>query len=234
MKTIVAASEREPLFLTTHWSLVVSAADDSAASLETLCQQYWQPIYAVARKQGHDIEAAKDLTQSFFGKLLEKGWLESADESKGRFRTFLVTALKRYLINEWHRENTIKRGRGIHFSEFDTVAAERLAPCERDLSPERLFDRRWALTLLDIALARLKEESGDDFELLKDSLTAGRGEIDYAALAQSLATTEGAARVVVHRLRKQYRAVIRAEIAQTCATDSEVDDELRILMEALI
>ena len=234
MNTVVPKNEKEALFLTTHWSLVLSAADQSEVSLEALCKQYWQPIYAVARRQGHEIEAAKDLTQSFFSKLLAKGWLASAEESKGRFRTFLVTAFKRYLINEWHRENTTKRGGGIHFSEFDTTTSKPLSASEQNLSPEKLFDRRWALTLLDVAIVQLEKESGPDFQILKDSLTAGRGDIDYSALAQSLDTTEGAARVAVHRLRKRYRALIREEVTQTLSSESEVDNELQILMDALL
>lgn len=222
-------------FPMTRWSLVIEAADDVDASLESLCRQYWQPVYAVARQAGHDVEAAKDLTQGFFAKLLEKDWLSSADREKGRFRTFLVTALKRYMVNEWHREHAAKRGGFSESVPLDSETAERVASLEtrRDLSPDALFDRRWALTLLDAALRRLEVEC-PEFEVLKDSLTAGRGETNYADLAVKLGTSEGAARVAVHRLRKRYRAVIRDEVARTVANENEVENEMRALMDALL
>lgn len=222
-------------FPVTRWSLVVEAAGEAEASLEALCRQYWQPVYAVARLAGNDVETAKDLTQGFFAKLLEKSWLAAADRGKGRFRTFLVTALKRYMVNEWHREHAAKRGGFAETVPMDAEMAERVSAMEsrRDLPPDLLFDRRWALALLDAALHRLAEEC-PDFEQLKDCLTAGRGETDYAALATRLGTSEGAARVAVHRLRKRYRAVIRDEVARTVADESEVDHEMRSLMDALM
>jgi RNA polymerase sigma factor (sigma-70 family) len=219
----------------TRWSLVVEAAGDVESSLEALCRQYWQPVYAVARLAGNDVETAKDLTQGFFAKLLEKGWLASADREKGRFRTFLVTALKRYMVNEWHREHAAKRGGFAESVPLDAEMAERVSALEtrRDLSPDALFDRRWALALLDAALHRLEAEC-PEFAILKDCLTAGRGETDYADLADKLGTSEGAARVAVHRLRKRYRAVIRDEVARTVATEAEVENEMQALMNALM
>lgn len=230
----VNSDSGQPLFVTTRWSLVVGAAAEAEESLEALCRQYWQPVYAVARRAGNDVEAAKDLTQGFFALLLRKGTLGQADREKGRFRTFLVTALKRYMINEWHREHAAKRGGLSEIVPLDTELAERVAGDEPELSPEALFDRRWALALLDSALHRLAEESGKDYPVLKDCLTAGRGEIDYASLARQLGSSEGAARVAVHRLRKRYRAVIREEVARTVADESEVDEEMRALMGALM
>ena len=224
-------------FPNTRWSLVLAAAQDAQPSLEVLCQRYWHPVYAVARRSGHDVEAAKDLTQGFFAKLLEKGWLETADQEKGRFRTFLVTALKRYMANEWHREHAAKRGGHATAFSLDTDFAERLETSQsaRELSPDELFDKRWALALLEQAMVRLKEEYvGEHFELLKESLTAGRGEVNYAELGGALGMSEGAARVAVHRFRKRYRAVIRDEVAQTVADESEVEDEMRALMESLV
>jgi RNA polymerase sigma-70 factor (ECF subfamily) len=221
----------------TRWSVVVSAADGAELSLETLCQQYWHPVYAVARHAGHDVEAAKDLTQGFFAKLLEKGWLKSADHEKGRFRTFLVTALKRYMINEWRRDHTAKRGGLVQILPLDTKLAKRIESREgrRALSPDEIFDRRWALALLDQAMQRLQEEwPAEHFEILKPCLTAERGEIDYQELAQRLGSSEGAARVAVHRLRKRYRTVIREEVARTVTDESDVDDEMRALMKALV
>ncbi len=222
-------------FPVTRWSLVIEAAGDVDSSLESLCRQYWQPVYAVARQAGNDVETAKDLTQGFFARLLEKGWLASADRDKGRFRTFLVTALKRYMVNEWHREHAAKRGGFAESVPLDPEMAERVSSLEtrRDLSPDALFDRRWALALLDAALHRLEEEC-PEFGLLKDSLTAGRGETDYAELAVKLSTSEGAARVAVHRLRKRYRTVIRDEVARTVADENEVENEMRALMDALL
>ena len=168
---------------------MVSAAAGADLSLETLCRQYWHPIYAVARHAGHDVETAKDLTQGFFAKLLEKGWLESADHEKGRFRTFLVTALKRYMINEWHHDHAAKRGGLVQILPLDTELAERIEPREgrRSPSPEAIFDRRWALALLDQAMQRLQDEwPAEQFEILKPCLTAERGEIDYEELARRL------------------------------------------------
>ena len=229
--TFVNQREREPLFNTTRWSLVGSAAAEGDASLEALCQQYWQPVYVVARRAGHDVETAKDLTQGFFAKLLEQQWLKVADQEKGRFRTFLVMALKRYMSDEWRKETAAKRGGGQAVLQIDEEFAEQLEVS--DSSPDALFDRHWALALLDTALARLESESGSEFLLLKECLTAQRGEIDYEELAEKMKVKEGAARVAVHRLRKRYRAVIREEVARTVREEDEVQEELEILLGAL-
>ena len=229
--TFVTQREREPLFNTTHWSLVGNAAAEGDASLEALCQQYWQPVYVVARRAGHDVETAKDLTQGFFAKLLQQQWLKVADQEKGRFRTFLVTALKRYMVDEWRKEVAVKRGGGREVLQIDEEFAEQLEVS--DSSPDALFDRHWALALLDTALARLENESGPEFPLLKECLTAQRGEIDYGDLAEKMKVKEGAARVAVHRLRKRYRTVIREEVARTVRVEDEVQEELEILLGAL-
>ena len=229
--TLVTQQGREPLFRTTHWSLVGSAAAEGDASLESLCQQYWQPVYVVARRAGHDVETAKDLTQGFFAKLLEQQWLKVADQEKGRFRSFLVTALKRYMVDEWRKETAAKRGGGQEVFQIDEELAEQLEVSNS--SPDALFDRHWALALLDTALARLENESGEEFLLLKGCLTAQRGEIDYVDLAEKMGVKEGAARVAVHRLRKRYRSVIREEVARTVMAEDEVQDELEILLGAL-
>jgi RNA polymerase sigma-70 factor (ECF subfamily) len=217
--------------------LVGEAAGQAEASLEALCRQYWHPVYAVARLAGNDMETAKDLTQGFFAKLLEKGWLADADRGKGRFRTFLITALKRYMVNEWHREHAAKRGGFAEMVPLDADLAERIGGGEAScgISPDELFDRRWALALLDVALRRLEAEyTAVEFAVLKGCLTAGRGEIDYAELAANLGTSEGAARVAVHRLRKRYRALIRDEVARTVSHENEVESEMRALMDALM
>ena len=225
------------VFPVTRWSVVVSAAAGADVSLETLCRQYWHPVYAVASHFGHDVETAKDLTQGFFAKLLEKGWLDAADHEKGRFRSFLATAFRRYMINEWHREHAAKRGGMVQVLPLDTELAERVEAQEgrRPLSQEALFDRRWAHALLNQAMQRLAEQwPAKQFEILKPCLTADRGEIDYVELARGLDGSEGAARVAVHRLRKRYRAIIREEVARTVEDESDVDDELRALMSALV
>lgn len=224
-------------FPVTRWSLVAEAAGEAEASLEALCRQYWPPVYAVARQAGHDAETSKDLTQGFFSKLLEKGWLADADRGKGRFRTFLITALKRYMVNEWRRDHAAKRGGFAEMVPVEVEMAERIGAVETaaSLAPDRLFDRRWAITLLDATMRRLGTEYPEkEFALLKESLTAGRGEIDYADLAEQLSISEGAARVTVHRLRKRYRALIREEVLRTVSSDIEVEDEMRALMEALM
>ncbi|WP_075090871.1 sigma factor [Haloferula sp. BvORR071] len=222
-----------PLFLTTRWSLVNGAAAQADESLEVLCRLYWQPVYAVARRAGNDVENAKDLTQGFFAMLLGKRSLGLADRGKGRFRTFLVTALKRYMIDEWRREHAAKRGGFVETVPLDADLAEIVGADDGELAPDALFDRRWALALLDAALHRLELETGD-FDALKECLTADRGEIDYAAMSRRLSATEGATRVAVHRLRKRYRQLIREEVARTVADEAEVDQEMRVLMEALM
>jgi DNA-directed RNA polymerase specialized sigma24 family protein len=198
------------------------------------------PLYVAVRRFGHSPEDAKDLTQGFFAKLLEKNWLHAADREKGRFRTFLMVALKRYLTNEWHRGQTAKRGGGFIAVPLDTQLAERLYSDSgaHSLSPEQLFDKRWALTLIESALARIEQEYHDtnrvkEFTSLKPCLTAGRGEIDYGNLATTLNLNEGAARVAVHRIRKRYRSLFREEVARTVTNEAEVEEEIQALMQAL-
>ena len=234
---------RPPLFATTRWSLVAAAGSGSGGSadaLEDLCRIYWFPIYAVVRKSGKSRDDAMDLTQGFFEKLLEKRWLDIADDSRGRFRSFLLTALKRYLANEWHRERSAKRGGGCEFLTLDEGLAERLYATEGESArtPDELFDRRWALAMLDAAMARLDAEYRDagrpeEFARLMPTLTAGRGETDYATLAAANGSTEGAVRVAVHRMRKRFRQMIREEVGRTVTSEEEVDAEMAELMRAL-
>ncbi len=226
-------NEVKGIFMTTRWSLVLSAAEEDSPSLEVLCRQYWQPVYAVIRARGHATEEAQDLTQSFFAKLLEKKWLGSVDKEKGRFRTFLLTALKRFLSNEHERNQAAKRGGGHQIVALGTELGENLSSVEETLTPEQLFDRRWALTLLDAAMVRLKKETEEHFSILWDSLTATRGELNYQELARNLKLSEGAARVAVHRFRKRYKAVIRETVAETVATSEDIENELKILQDAL-
>jgi RNA polymerase sigma-70 factor (ECF subfamily) len=223
---------------------VLAARDDqnidSTRTLEALCQSYWYPLYAFVRRQGRSPHDAQDLTQGFFARLLEKNYLHAVAQEKGRFRSFLLVALKRYLANEWNREHAQKRGGLQTAVEFDTELAERryLGEGALGLPPDRVYERRWALTLLERAMARLRgefEASGrsNDFEHLKGWLTAGRDEISHAQVAAALGMSEGAARVAVHRMRKRFRELFREEIAATVASDEEVEDEVRHLQQAL-
>jgi RNA polymerase sigma-70 factor (ECF subfamily) len=235
-------------FHTTHWSLVVRAQGVSRgldggstlahAALARLCELYWYPLYAFVRRQGHRPHDAQDLTQEFFARLLAKGWLAEVQQDQGRFRSWLLAAMKHFLSNEWDRLKAQKRGGHANVVSIDEATAEgryREEPAEMDTA-ERLFDRRWALTLLDRVLAQLRAEFASDgkgvlFDALKGALT---GEArPYAEIAQELGTSEGAVKVAVHRLRDRYRALIRAEVMQTVATPEETEAELRHLLSAL-
>ncbi len=232
-------------FTTTHWSLVLAAAGRSEdalgrQALASLCQVYWYPLYAFVRRQGHGPHDAQDLTQEFFLRLLDKDYLGDVDRTKGKFRSFLLAALKHFLSKQWARAKTIKRGGGRTLLPLDTLGAEdryRREP-EDNATPDRLFQRRWALTLLDRVLTRLCEEyeaTGKQavFEQLQGCLTRDRDVLPYAALAAKLEMTEAAVKVAVHRLRRRYRGLLRDEIAQTVADPREIDDEIRELFSAL-
>ena len=238
------AGGRRPVFVTTHWSVVLSArkqdSPQSLAALETLCRTYWYPLYAYVRRQGHGPHDAQDLTQEFFARLLQKDYLKAAAREKGRFRTFLIVALKRFLANEWDRLRAQKRGGGQIHLPLDTELAEeryRIEPAE-GATADRVFERRWALTLLERTMTRLRQEfavSGraGEFDHLKACLTAARGDIAYADLATALNMSEATARVAVHRLRKRFREVFREEIAHTVSSPEEVHEEVRYLMGVL-
>ena len=231
-------------FNTTHWSVVLlagqSPAPDADAALDKLCRTYWYPLYAYVRRAGHSPEDAQDLTQEFFARLLEKKYLQFADPDRGRFRSFLLKSLQHFLVNEWVRGQAQKRGGGQKIFSLDEAAAERsyLQQPADQLSPESLYDKRWAMTLLERAMERLGANyaaSGkrDVFDQLKRLLlTEGSGE-SYRQLAGPLGLSEGAVKVAVHRLRQRFREAVRSEIAQTVATPAEVDEELRCLMAAL-
>jgi RNA polymerase sigma-70 factor (ECF subfamily) len=232
----------QPLFVTTRWSVVLAAQDrsssDSAAALELLCRTYWYPLYAYVRGTGHAPDDAQDLTQEFFARLLARDWLRVVLPGKGRFRTFLLVAMKRFLTNEWHRGTRQKRGGGQQPLSLDTAEAEHRFAAEPPLAPDELYDRRWAMTLLDESLARLEREfchagRKHEFDCLKEWLTADRGSIPYARIVATLATTEGAARVAVHRLRKRFRELFRQSIAETVDGAGDVDAELRHLVAIL-
>jgi RNA polymerase sigma-70 factor (ECF subfamily) len=231
-------------FVTTHWSLVMAAGQrgspESAAALVALCSTYWYPLYAFVRRQGYRIEDAQDLTQAFFAKLLEKNYIGDADQQRGRFRSFLLTSLKHFLANERDYARAQKRGGGRPVISLDFESAEsryRHEPADM-MTPERLFERRWALTLLDRALNRLQDEYAAAgnlplFERLKEFLTAEKGATPYRAVAHQAGMTEGAVKVAVHRLRKRYRALLEDEIAQTVSRAEDVQDELHQLVTSL-
>ena len=233
-----------PAFVTTHWSLVVSAGRNDTPhardALEKLCRSYWFPIYAFVRRQGHNPHDAQDLTQEFFARLLEKKQLAGADPARGRFRSFLLASLKHFLANEWDKAKAQKRGGGQALIPIDVAAAETTCGIEPadHLTADKIFERRWALTLLEQVLGRLRAEYVCDdreklFEQLKPTLTEASRTVAYAEIATRLGTTEGAVKVAVHRLRQRYREVLRAEIADTVASPGEVDDEIRNLFAAL-
>jgi len=232
------------VFATTHWSVVLTAARSDTtraqAALEHLCRTYWYPLYAYARRRGHAPPDAQDLTQEFFARLLAGNWLAAADRRRGRFRTFLLSAMQHFLANEWHRAHAQKRG-GCHATlSLDDDTAERryqLEPVD-NATPEFLFERGWALALLNDVLARLEAEYARDgkaawMEAMRPVLTADRDAIDYGEIAGRLGLTETAARVAAHRLRQRYRRMIRAEVANTVAASDEVEQEMRHLFQAL-
>jgi RNA polymerase sigma-70 factor (ECF subfamily) len=239
-----SGSARPRRFATTRWTMVLTArrstSPDADRALEELCRAYWYPLYAYARRRGHAREDAEDLTQAFFARLLEKDYLQAASRAKGRFRTFLLMAFQRFLANEWDRARAQKRGGGRAVLPLDAETAERRYQIEPvdELSADRIFERRWALTLIDETMARLRQEfvAADrtgEFERLKSFLTADRDTIPYAELAVTLGQPEGALRVAVHRLRRRFRELFRLEIAQTVASPAEIDSELRHLLAAL-
>ena len=218
-------------FATTRWSVVLAAGHRTAGgrdSFASLCQSYWFPLYAYVRRRGHAPEDAQDLTQAFFTRLMEKNWVAAADQTKGRFRSFLLTAMKHFLADEWDRERAQKRGGGIAPLALELATAEAQyarEPVDAE-TPERIFERRWALTLLDQVLARLRAEYERDgkaalFEALHPTLVGERTAQPYAELARSLDSSEAAIKSAVHRLRQRYRQLLREEIAGT------VDDRHR-------
>jgi len=231
-------------FALTHWSVVLAAgrSDSTHArtALEKLCRTYWQPIYAFVRRQGRRPHDAQDLTQEFFARLLEKKSLADVDRAKGRFRSFLLASLKHFLANEWDKARAEKRGGGQVLIPIDAHAAETsygVDPAD-NVTAEKIFERRWALILLDHVLQRLRDEYFGDgkerlFEQLKVTLTEASRSVPYAEIATRLEMTEGAVKVAVHRLRQRYRELLRAEIAETVPSPGEVEDEIRNLFAAL-
>lgn len=231
-------------FTTTHWSLVLAAGDyDSEVArdaLARLCTAYWVPVFAFVRRQGYPVEDAQDLTQAFFARVLEKNDFAAADRSRGRFRTFLLTACQHFLSNERDRERALKRGGGSVPLSIDAATAEAryASAMAHEETPERLYERQWAMALLASVLRELGGEfaaSGSErlFERLSPFLTFDAGGDPYASVAEELGMTVGAVKVAVHRLRKRYRNLLRARVADTVAAKEEVDDEIRHLLQSL-
>ena len=229
-------------FATTHWSVVLRASKDCAAqeeALEELCKNYWKPLYGYVRRKGHTQEEAQDLTQGFFERLLEKSWLSDVDPHRARFRSFLLMMITRYMSNEFHRGQTQKRGgRQFHLPIHLDGLEDQIPSNEGAFSPEQEFDRRWALTLLDRALGRLRSESSEAgrialFQQLCPFLSAEAEPGDYLRLAQALQMSPGGVGVAVHRLRHRYRELVRAEVMETLSDPQDTDQEMEHLFAAL-
>lgn len=231
---------QRPAFLTTHWSVVLSAQNpespQSAEALSKLCSTYWFPLYAFVRRQGRSPHDAQDLTQEFFSRLLEKDYLKSAAREKGKFRTFLLVALKRFLANDWDRQHAEKRGGFAPVVSIDQELAESRFESEpsHNQQPDVLFDRQWAMTLLEHTMKRLQEEyvtSGRArfFEFLRGALARDESALPYAQIAGQLNLSEAAVKMAVQRLRARYREILRAEIAETVSAPDEVEEEIRHL-----
>lgn len=231
-------------FSTTHWSVVLSASaagtPGAEDALNRLCRDYWYPLYAYIRRQAIGAEEAEDLTQEFLADLLRRESLQTVAPEKGRFRSFLLVALKRFLINAHERSKAAKRGGGAQHVPLDTDLAESRYQTEPSagMSAERIFERRWALLLLERVVSRLKSEAAArgkaaEFEGLKAFLTAETPAARYADAGATLGLSENAARVAVHRLRRRFRELFREEIAHTLARPEDIDDEIRHLLSCL-
>jgi len=231
------------IFATTHWTVVLAAGQrhtpQADGALEELCRTYWFPLYAYVRRRGYGKEDAEDLTQAFFARFLEKNYLAGLSAERGRFRAFLLASLKHFLANEWDKSQCQKRGGGATLLSLDwqTADTQFQVAATNEPSPDRVFDREWALALLAKVIRRLERECTADgkanlFAELKIFLTAGNSELSHAAAAKNLGMDETAVRVAVHRLRKRYRVLLRAEISQTLADESQVDEEMQALFGA--
>ena len=238
------------MFATTRWSLILSAAnsggEEQAArdALAELCRTYWRPIFSFVCRRGYSTEDAQDLTQDFFVMMLETNWLQHADQNRGRFRSLLLRSLQNFLINDSERNQTRKRGGAVEFVSWDEWMAE--APSRLSISaqaldllpPERLFDLRWAATVVEQALRRLREECEGKgrlrlFETLSTHLTEERADVSYANLSSSLGIAEAAVKKQLHNMRQRYRSLLRDEVAHTVENPAEIEDEIRYLCAAL-
>lgn len=231
-------------FQTTHWSVVLAAGQDgdtqTIPALERLCQTYWFPIYAYLRRQNHDRHNAQDLTQAFFAHLLDKGRLQGVNPAKGKFRSFLIASLKNFLTNEWVKRQTLKRGGQFTFIPLDVENGEARYHLEpfHELTPDKAFERTWALATLDAVRRRLQDEYTADgkaelFGTLQPYLSGDKGATPYAEAANQLGLTESAVKMAVLRLRRRFGESLRQEIAQTVADPNEIDEEIRCLFAAV-
>jgi RNA polymerase sigma-70 factor (ECF subfamily) len=237
-------------FATTRWSLILSAANSEGeeqkarGALDELCRSYWRPIFSFVCRRGYSLQDAQDLTQDFFVRILERGWLQHADPNRGRFRSLLLKSLENFLVNAAERTHTRKRGGQVKFVSWDDWMAA--APSQLSISaqvidslpPERLFDLRWAVTVVEHALRRLREECERKgkrrlFHSLSSHLTAERDEVSFAQLSAELGIAESAVIKQLHNLRQRYRSLLRDEVAHTVADPAEVEDEIRYLCAAL-
>jgi RNA polymerase sigma factor (sigma-70 family) len=241
---MTTATPPRAVFVTTRWSVVLAAGHGESpparAALEKLCHTYWYPLYAYVRRRGRSPEDAQDLTQEFFARLLEGKWVERADRQRGKFRSFLLTAMNHFLSDEWDKARAQKRGGGMVPVPLQLDAAETrygLDPADHT-TPEQVYERRWAMALLDEVLRQLRqeyEEAGkiDIFTTLNSCLIGERASQPYAELAVKLGVNEGTVKSTVHRLRQRYRHLLREEIGHTVAGPGEVDEELRHLFTVL-
>ncbi len=227
-------------FSTTHWSLVLAAGRrgtfESDSALERLCKSYWPPLYAYVRRRVSDRHEAQDLTQAFFERLLDREYLAEADPERGRFRAFLLTAFRHFLSKEWDKARSQKRGGDRRRISFDFVSQDALEPADQ-LTPERLFERQWAITLLGRVMQRLQRDmersgKGRQFELLKHILSGDSSEVPLADIAAELGQAETATRMAASRMRSRYRELLREEISQTLSSQEDVEDEIRSLFAA--
>ncbi|HMO64558.1 MAG TPA: sigma-70 family RNA polymerase sigma factor [Verrucomicrobiota bacterium] len=236
--------EAPPAFATTHWSVVLLAADSAApeaqGALARLCQTYWFPVYAFFRREGRTAEEAEDLTQSFFAEVILAGQLAKVHPAKGRFRSFLLASARNFLRNDWNRSRRLKRGGGTETLSMDGLRAEewfRLEPAD-DLSPEKLFDRHWAETLIEQVLTLLQAEcaaagQAARFEVLRDFVLGDAGDLSYAQVGEQLGLSESAVTSAIHRMRGRFRELLRREVAHTVGNAGEVEAELRDLLAVL-
>ena len=238
------SAERAGHFATTQWSVVLACGDrerpEATAALAQLCETYWYPLYTYVRRQVGDVHEAQDLTQAFLANFLEKELVAKADPERGRFRSYLLTACKRFLINEWHKARAAKRGGGQFTLSLDWESGEsRFTQLDAEtLTAEQLYEQQWAMTLLQRVMEQLRAEQEAkgklaQFDVLKQFLAGATDEAGYGEAGKSLGISEGAAKVAAHRLRGRYRELLRKEIAQTVSEPDEVDDEIRSLFAVL-
>lgn len=240
-----ASDSPEGAFGTTHWSVVLAAREGDSpqanAALEALCRTYWFPLYAFVRRRGFSAEDAEDLTQEFFAQLLRRDFLRAVGREKGRFRSLLLVALRNFLATEWRRGQTAKRGGGHRFVSWEEMRAEEKFALEpvSEVTPEDLYEQRWALVVVEQALQRLRQEflaagKAGHFETLKAWLSNEGSRADYTAVAAQWGVSAGAVGVAVHRFRRRFAELLRSVVAHTVAGPDEVEDEVRLLGRALL